>query len=112
MKRSLVVLLTIVFVMTIAIAHGNEQHVIGTVTAIESNSITVKTTAGKLVTVQLDSKTQFTKGNATAALADLKVGDKGVIHAKKDHDKLVAHTVKFGAMQTGDTSAGHQHGSH
>jgi len=30
---------------------------------------------------------------------DLKVGDRVVIHAEKSGDKLVAHTVRFGAKK-------------
>jgi len=80
-----------------AFAHGNEQHVIGTVAKISSDSITVKTTANAMVTVSVASATEFTKGTSPAKIADLKVGDRVVIHADKDGDKLVAHTVQFGA---------------
>lgn len=112
MKRTLITIGTLFMFAALAFAHGNEQHVMGTVTAVDSSSITVKTTAGKMVTVQLGPKTEFTKSNEKATISDLKVGDKVVIHAMKDHDKLVAHTVKFGAMQMGTASSGHQHGSH
>lgn len=109
MKNAIsIVALTVLF-SVMAFAHGKEQHVMGTATAIGNGSITVKTTAASSVIVQLDAKTQFTKGDSAAAVSDLKVGDRVVIHAMRDHDKLIAHTVKFGATSTAPKAANHQH---
>lgn len=109
MKNAISIMASMVLFSVMAFAHGNEQHVMGTVTAIDNASITVRTTAGSSVIVQLDAKTQFTKGDSAAAASDLKVGDRVVIHAMKDHDKLIAHTVKFGAISTAPKTANHQH---
>jgi hypothetical protein len=107
MKNAVSIAALIVLFSAIAFAHGNEQHVMGTVTAIDNGSITVRTTAGNSVTIQLDPKTRFTKGGSAAAIADLKVGDRVAIHAMKDHDKLIAHTVKFGVTSTAPTKTNH-----
>ena len=82
---------------TIAIAHGGEEHVTGTVTKISDTSVTVKTTAGKTVEVGFDAKTTYAQGKATIQKTDIKVGDKIVIHAEEVNEKLVAHTVEIGA---------------
>ena len=110
MKNAIsIVALTVLF-SVMAFAHAKEQHVMGTVTAIDNGSMTVKTVAGGSVIVQLDAKTQFTKGDSAAAVSDLKVGDRVVIHAMRDHDKLVAHTVRFGVTtSTAPKAANHQH---
>jgi hypothetical protein len=42
----------------IVFAHGNEKHVMGTVTSISENSITVETTSKKTVTVTVSSTTK------------------------------------------------------
>jgi hypothetical protein len=109
MQKAVSIAALIVLFSAIAFAHGNEQHVMGTVTAIDNGSITVRTTAGSSVTIQLDPKTRFTKGGSAAAIAELKVGDRVVIHAIKDHDKLIARTVKFGSTSTVPKGAHHQH---
>jgi hypothetical protein len=109
MQKAVSIAALIVLFSAIAFAHGNEQHVMGTVTAIKNGSITVKTTAGSSVTIQLDPKTRFTKGGSAAAIVDLRVGDRVVIHAMKDHDKLIAHTVKFGVTSTAPKETNHQH---
>jgi len=79
-----------------ALAHGGEEHVVGTVTKVAQNSITVKTTASKTVTVAVAPETKFTKAKAAAKIADLVVGDRVVIHAKEvTEGNLVADTVEF-----------------
>jgi hypothetical protein len=49
--------------------------VAGTITAINADSITVKTRDGQTAQVNLSDKTQFSKDRQPAKLADFKVGD-------------------------------------
>lgn len=96
--RILVLVACISLVVAAAFAHGEEVHVMGTVTKVTDNSITVKTTAKEPVTVGVAAATKFMKGKAAAKIADLKVGDRVVIHAIEGADeKLVADTVEFAA---------------
>lgn len=44
----------------------------------------------------LSASTRFQKSGSPAALKDLKVGDRVVIHATGSEDKLVAIEVRFG----------------
>ena len=99
MKTHIAILITcLAFVTAGAFAHGDEQHVIGTVASVTKDSISVKTTTNKLVTVAVVSETAFSKNKAAAKLADLSVGDRVVIHAKEPSEgKLVADTVQFSA---------------
>jgi hypothetical protein len=79
-------------------AHGGMEHLMGTITAVTDNSITVDTVKHKTATVLLDPSTKFVNSGAQASLKDLKVGDRVVIHAKQNADKkLVAAEVKWGA---------------
>ena len=99
MKRTLAVVALLFAVSIMALAHGKEKHVMGTVTGISDRSITVETTAKKSVTVVVSDKTQFEKSGVAATVKDLKVGDKVVIHADLSGAKLVANEVHFGAMK-------------
>jgi len=54
---------------------GRFQGVAGTITAIDGNQLSLKTTEGKTVTVNLSADTQYRKDRQPAALADFKVGD-------------------------------------
>jgi hypothetical protein len=103
--RTLTLLLCISLVTAALLAHGTEQHVMGTVTALSANSITVHTTAKppKDLTVLIVASTQFMKSGAAASLKDLKIGDRVVIHAKPNADKkLEASMVDFGKPMTGN----------
>lgn len=104
MKRTIAVFALALLLTTIAFAHGNEKHVMGKVTSISDNSITVETTSKKTVTVSLSASTKFQKNGSLAALKDLKIGDKVVIHATGPEDKLIASEVRFGTMSKGNMS--------
>ncbi len=80
-----------------ALAHGKEKHVMGTVTNISENSITVETPDKKSISVEVTDKTKFEKSGSPATIKDLKVGDKVVVHADVSDNKLVANEVQFGA---------------
>lgn len=92
--------ITAVLLMQIVFAHGDLQHVLGTITEASPTSLTVRTAENRTVVVELDSKTQFTKAGANIAAQDLKPGDRVVIHAKKDGNRLVARTVQIGSGKT------------
>jgi preprotein translocase subunit YajC len=104
MKRTVAVLALLFTLSLIALGHGNEKHVMGTVTSISDNSITVETTSKKAVTVSVSSSTKFQKSGSPVTLKDLKVGDKVVIHATGSEDKLVATEIRFGPMNKDDMS--------
>jgi Domain of unknown function (DUF5666) len=106
MKARLCVPFAILFASTLAIAHGDYQHVMGTVTKVSGNSITVQTTANETVELVTSPDTKFSRGDAAIDGRELKVGDRVVIHAKKTSDgKLVAHTVQIGLNKS--TAASH-----
>ena len=95
---ALVAMLALALVPAIVSAHGGEEHVIGTVTKVSDTSVTVKTTAGKIVEVGFDAKmTTYARAKLPTQKSDVKVGDRIVIHAMEVNEKLVAHTVELGA---------------
>ncbi len=55
--RALILIACISLIAAAAFAHGDEQHVIGTVASVAKDSITVKTTANALVTVAVVPQT-------------------------------------------------------
>src|SRR5258706_2225496 len=98
MKRTFAVFALALALSAIAFAHGNEKHVMGTVTSISDNSITVETTSKKAVTVTVSAATKVQKSGSPTALKDLKVGDKVVIHATVLEERLAATAVRFVTM--------------
>lgn len=113
MKRFAICILGAFLVAASAAGHGGLQHVMGTVKSISANSITVTTadTQSKDVMVVVLPTTKFQKSGVDATAHDLKIGDRVVIHAKPDGDKLDAVTVAFGKMPShSDSSADARHG--
>jgi hypothetical protein len=84
---------------SVALAHGDKKHVIGTLEKINADSVVVKTASGKSVEVKLIATTIYVShtGNEDrpAKLADLAVGDRVVIHAAPKGEALEAYEVKF-----------------
>lgn len=93
---AITLLLAFSSVAFVARAHGNEKHVIGTVTAISDTQITVETQAKETQVVKLAADTAFLKSGVASSLKELKVGDRVVIHAKPVGSDLIAHEVRFG----------------
>ncbi len=89
----------------IALAHGGNDHVRGTVTAISPQAITVRTTASQTRSLALNAKTTFEKSGRKALLTDLKVGDRVVIDVPKDGNQALM--VQFGTAPPKATA--HQH---
>lgn len=107
MKRLVAISILPLFLATLAFAHGNEQHVMGTVTEVTDSSITVQTKGHQKVTVSIVAETKFARGTAGATLKEVKVGDRVVIHAVKQGEQLQAHSVRIG---TASGTAEHHHG--
>jgi len=97
MRKTTLLLAALCLSAGLALAHGNEKHVMGKVTQVSATQVTVQTSSGELQTVRIISTTQFVKGGAAAAITDLKVGDKVVIHAKPVNGGLEASEVRFGS---------------
>jgi hypothetical protein len=96
MKRLLPMVVSLLLCAALGSAHGNEEHVMGLVSAVAQDTITVQTVKNHKVTVKISHETKFEKGSEAATLNDVRVGDRVVIHAGKRGDQLEAHTVQIG----------------
>jgi hypothetical protein len=77
-------------------AHEGHVHkILGTVTKIDGQHVTLKTTAGKTEVVMLDAKTAVTRGGAKADAAAIKVGQRISVDAMQEKDMMMAQTVKL-----------------
>ena len=84
LKSFLACSVTVLLSVGLLWAHGNATHIMGTVTALEANHVTVKTQDGKSESVMLEKTTKYLIGTKAAKLTDLKVGSRVVIDAKMD----------------------------
>jgi hypothetical protein len=96
MKRLAAVVAVLLFAAGMALAHGEPVRVMGMVTGISSNSITVQTVDNKSSKVDVSAQTKFVKSGVAASIKDLKVGDRVVIDGGREGEKIDAHQVQFG----------------
>ena len=96
MKRSMSIIISALSLSFLLAAHGGFEHVQGTVVKVDNNVMTVKTTKGD-VAVKLNAKTEITKENHAAQVADLKAGSRVVVDVPEDDKTMTAHSVKIGA---------------
>ena len=97
MYRHIIPALLFAFISTMAFAHGSGQHVLGTVTAIDSTHMDVKTQKGATVSVNLTKGTRFREKGHPKSTEMPVVGDRVVIEVTKDNKTLSAIEVHFSA---------------
>ena len=98
-RASVAVFCLILAGATVSLAHNGFEHVMGTVTGVTANSVTVQTVGKepKAVTVSTLPSTKYMKSGAAASMKDLKVGDRVMIEAKENAaHSLEAASVTFG----------------
>jgi hypothetical protein len=86
------------------LAHEGFDHVTGTIAKVDGNVITVKTAKGN-VDVKLDSKTEITRNDQKAQVADLKIGTRVVVDVPEGSKDMVAHSVKLGVASATPSAA-------
>ena len=83
----LLMILTCLFISTASFAHGADQHVLGTIMAIDANHVEIKTTKGLSVNVQLNKQTWYKDESNPKGANRPAVGDRVVIKATKSEKK-------------------------
>ena len=99
MSRKWIVGVALTAVLAIPVAgwahQGHIHKVLGTVSAVQANQVTVRTTDGKTVIVKLDQKTTVTRGTARLTTAALKPGERVAIDAIQDGTATLARAVRL-----------------
>jgi Cu/Ag efflux protein CusF len=67
----------------VAFAHGDAEHVRGTVTNITDTAITVQVSATETRTVTVNAKTMVMKGASHVSLKDVEAGDRVILDVDK-----------------------------
>lgn len=66
------------------LAHGNATHLMGTVTALGKDTVTIKDKDGKSIVVMLEKTTKYLRNKKPVTMEDMKVGMRVVIDAAMD----------------------------
>lgn len=100
MKLFLKIVVVVVALMMPAAAAAHEGHMhkyLGTVSKVDGVHVTLKTTAGKSVTVMLDDKTAVTRGDQKLDASAIRVGGRVSVDATEEKGMIMAHAIKLAA---------------
>jgi len=95
----LIVTLTCLSISAPSFAHGTDQHVLGTIMAINATHVEIKTSKGQSVDVRVNKKTQYKDANNPKGANVPEVGDRVIIKATKDNKVLLATEIHFSAAK-------------
>ena len=95
----LIVIVTCLFISTPSFAQGADQHVLGTIMAIDATHLEIKTSKGQSVNVRVNKKTLYKDQRNPKDANVPEVGDRVVIKATKEGKVLVATEVHFSAAK-------------
>ena len=106
-RKLTVCALTVLLSVGLVLAHGNATHLMGIVTAIGKDTVTIKDKDGKSVNVMLEKGTKYFKNKKAATLADMTVGMRVMIDAEMDQKMKMysAEEIQLGVAETATTSA-------
>jgi hypothetical protein len=93
-RISRIAILSLLSTSITALAHGNMDHILGKVTKIAGQIVSVEKD-GKTTDVVLTPTTEYLVDDKPGKAKDLRVGDRVVIHAMKMEGKETAHEVKL-----------------
>src|SRR5438552_12328043 len=90
---------TILFVAGVILAHGNATHLMGTVTAVGKDTVTIQDKDGKPVIVMLEKSTKYFKTKKPVTIDELKIGTRVVIDAEMNEKMKMysAEEIQIGA---------------
>lgn len=104
MRRTLLaVMVAFVLAGGVAFAHGNAEHVRGTVTNVSDTAITVQVSAKQTRTVTINAKTMVMRGDAHLSVKDVQVGDRVVLDV--DKKTSIASEVKLATAAASTSTA-------
>jgi hypothetical protein len=103
MRSRLIVALLCLFVSMASFVYGADQHVLGTIMAIDATLVEVKTTKGQSVNLRVDKNIRYRDESNPKGANRPAVGDRVVIEAKKSEkkgdDRLIATVIYFSSIK-------------
>lgn len=97
----LLVTLACLVLSTPGVAHSADQHVLGTLTAIDKTYIEIKTTKGQSVIVRVDKRTRYKDESSPKGKNMPEVGDRVIVRATKEEKQktLLATDIHFSSAR-------------
>ena len=99
LKKLTACVFTLLFTAGVILAHGNATHLMGTVTPVGKDTVTIQDKDGKSVVVMLEKGTKYFKRNKPSTLDEMKIGTRVVIDAEMNEKMKMysAEEIQIGA---------------
>lgn len=110
-RKSTLSLIIVLFLYTSGLAHESKPHIMGTVTALDTEHVVVQTKDGKTTSILLNTETKYRKEQTATTGADLKVGDRVVVDTTGKGDTLTASEIRFSSAGGKKGHEGMTHGA-
>jgi hypothetical protein len=104
MKKLAICAFAFLFAAGVVIAHGNATHIMGTVTAVDKDKVTVQDKDGKSVVVMLEKTTKYFKNKKPATFDELKAGTRIMIDAEMN-EKMKMYSAEEINLGVADAAA-------
>lgn len=92
-KTALAILATLA--ATPALAHDHGGHAMGIVEEVAPGRIAIRAADGHVVQFAVTPETRFSQGKSAAAVQDVRVGERAVVHGARVRGDLTAIEVKL-----------------
>ena len=79
-----------------ALAHEGGLHARGVVREVTKERIVLTTIEGKSFTASMGPATRIQRGGKAVGVGEIHAGERAVVHARRDGDRLEATEVKLG----------------
>ena len=101
LKRLLVCAFSFLLSAGLLRAHGNATHLMGTVTTVGKDTVTIKDKDGKSVVVMLEKSTKYLKDKKPATIGEMRVGTRVVIDAEMNQKMKMyaAEEIQLGTAE-------------
>ena len=101
MKRTsrILALVAALFAAPPSSAHEQGDRAMGVVESVTADRIVIKAADGHSVAFTITPETRFFQGQKSARLEDVQVGQRAVVHGKRDGETIEAERVKLGAAK-------------
>ena len=104
LKKAITLSFIALFLAGVLLAHGNATHLMGTVTALGKDTVTIQDKDGKTVVVMLEKATKYLKAKKPVSIDELKVGTRVVIDAEMN-EKMKMYSAEEIQIGTGAGAA-------
>ena len=106
-KKLVICVLAVLLPVSFVLAHGTATHLMGTVTALGKDTVTIKDKDGKAIVVTLGKTTKYLKAKKPASAAEMTVGTRVVIDAQMDQKTKMyaAEEVQLGTTEAAAPAA-------